>query len=82
MELRGIILGTMGYWERRLAALSDVTKQTSTTAWKETRSINLTATCEMVRSASSTIKGLAELIEGPKLGLFCNASDMPSHEAV
>jgi hypothetical protein len=39
VELQGIILGTMGYWERLLAALSDVTKQTSTIAWKETRSI-------------------------------------------
>ena len=56
-ELQGIMRGTMGYWERRLAALSDVTKQTSTTAWKETRSINLTAICEMERSASSAIAG-------------------------
>lgn len=54
---QGIIRGTMGYWERRLAALSDVTKQTSTTAWEETRSINLTAICEMERSASSAIAG-------------------------
>ena len=82
MELQGIILGTMGYWERLLAALSDVTKPTSVTACKGSRAFNLTAICEMVRSASSTIKGLAELIEGPKLGRFCNASDMPSHEAV
>ena len=57
VELPGIIRDTMGYWERRLAALSDVTKQTSTIAWKETRSINLTAICEMERSASSGIAG-------------------------
>jgi hypothetical protein len=57
VELQGIILGTMGYWERLLAALSDVTKQTSTIEWKETRSINLTAICEVERSASSAIAG-------------------------
>jgi hypothetical protein len=51
--LQGIIRGTTGYWERRLAALSDVTRQTSATACKKTRSINLTAIYEMARSASS-----------------------------
>ena len=50
---QGIIRGTMVYWERRLAALSDVTKQISVTACKKTRSINMTAICEMARSASS-----------------------------
>jgi hypothetical protein len=35
--LRGIIQGTTGYWERRLAALSDVTKQTNATACKKIR---------------------------------------------
>ena len=82
VALQGIIRGTMVYWERRPAALSDVTKPTSATACKEIRSFNLTAICEMERSASSTIAGLVELIEGPKPGPFCNASDMPSHEAV
>jgi hypothetical protein len=56
--LQGTIRGTMVYWERRQAALSDVTKPTSTTACKEIRSFNLTAICEiMVSSASSTIAG-------------------------
>jgi hypothetical protein len=33
--LLGIIRGTMGYWERRLAALSDAMKQTNATACKK-----------------------------------------------
>jgi hypothetical protein len=45
--LRGIIQGTTGYWERRLAALSDVTKQTNATACKKIRLINLTAIREV-----------------------------------
>ena len=53
VALRGTIRDTMGYWEQRLAALSDVTKPTSATACKETRSINPTASCEMERNASS-----------------------------
>jgi hypothetical protein len=51
------ILATMGYWERRPVALSDVTKPTSVTACKETSSISLTAICEMERSASSAMPG-------------------------
>ena len=51
--LQGIIRDTMGYWERRLAALSDVTKQTSAIACKKNRRIDLTAICEMTRNASS-----------------------------
>ena len=51
---------TMVYWERLRAALSDVTKPTSATACKETKSFNLTTICGMERSASSTIAGLAK----------------------
>jgi hypothetical protein len=57
VALQGTIRATMDYWERRLAALSDVTKPTSTTACKEIRSINLTAICEMERNASNAIAG-------------------------
>jgi hypothetical protein len=45
----------MGYWARLLAALLDVTKPTSGTTSKETRSINLTGICEMESNASSAI---------------------------
>jgi hypothetical protein len=44
---------TMGYWERRLVALSDVTKPTSATACKKTTSIKPTTICELERNASS-----------------------------
>jgi hypothetical protein len=50
---RAILLDTMEFWELRLAALSDVTKQTSATGCKKTIPINLTANSEMERSASS-----------------------------
>jgi hypothetical protein len=53
--LQAIILDTMAFWERRLAVLSDATKQISATECKETRPINLTAICEMEKSASSAI---------------------------
>lgn len=43
----------MGYWERRLAALSDVTKPTNAIACQETSSINLIAICGMERNAFS-----------------------------
>ena len=55
VALQDTIRDTMGYWERRLAALSDVTKPTSATVCKETRSINLIAICEMARNASSAM---------------------------
>ena len=73
--LQGTIRATMVYWERRRAALSDVTKPTSATACKETKSFNLTTICGMERSASSAIAGLVKLIGAPKPGPFCNGSD-------
>ena len=42
-----------GYWEQRLAALSDVTKPTNVTACKETSPINLIVICGMERNAFS-----------------------------
>jgi len=71
---------TMGYWERRLAALSDVTKPISATACKETRLINLIAICEMARNVSSAIAGWQNL-SGPQLGpARRNALDNPVRE--
>jgi hypothetical protein len=55
VALQVTIPGTMDYWERRLAAPSDVTKPTSAIACKETRWINLTGICEIEKNASSAI---------------------------
>jgi hypothetical protein len=60
VALQGTIRDTTVYWERQLAASSDVTKPTNVTGCKETRSTALTATGKIERSA-------------PKLGPHRNA---------
>jgi hypothetical protein len=49
------MLAIMEFWEPRVAALYDVTKQTSATGWKQTRPMNLSANFAKVTSASSAI---------------------------
>jgi hypothetical protein len=50
---RAIMLGTMEFWARQLAALSDVTKQTSAIEYKQIIPIKLTTNSAKERSASS-----------------------------
>jgi hypothetical protein len=47
----------MGYWERRRAALSDVTKPPNATACKGTKTINLITICGMEKNACSGSAG-------------------------
>ena len=68
---QAILLDTMEFWERRPAALSDVTKRENAPRCKQTSSTQMTANYAKVRSATSATAAHQQIERAPGRGPFC-----------